>query len=124
MRSSCERPTVSIRTALVAAALALALGLTPAPALAAGKRHARAAAAVPTQVTLTGPSTPVRYATAVTLHARLSEADPNIYRAPKLDPILDHWGSPPMAQEIAKRMCWRDLRLAALKAHKRTQPAK
>jgi L-gulonate 3-dehydrogenase len=56
--------------------------------------------------------------------ARLSEADPGIYRAPKLDPILDHWGSPPMAQEIAKRMCWRDLRLAALKAHKRTQPAK
>jgi 3-hydroxyacyl-CoA dehydrogenase len=55
--------------------------------------------------------------------ARLSGAEPDIYRSPDLELILTQWGEPPVAEEIAKRMRWRDRRLAALRAHKRAQPA-
>jgi hypothetical protein len=42
---------------------------------------------------------------------------------PDLDLILRQWGKEPTPEQIAKRMRWRDRRLAALKAHKRSQPA-
>jgi L-gulonate 3-dehydrogenase len=54
--------------------------------------------------------------------ARLSGADPDIYRKPDLDLILRQWGKQLSPEQIAKRMRWRDRRLAALKAHKRSQP--
>jgi L-gulonate 3-dehydrogenase len=55
--------------------------------------------------------------------ARLSDAKPEIYRTPYVDLILAQWGDPPAPDAIAARMRWRDRRLAALKAHKRAQPA-
>ncbi len=55
--------------------------------------------------------------------ARLSDAKPEIYRTPNVELILMQWGDEPTPDEIAARMRWRDRRLAALKAHKRTQPA-
>ena len=55
--------------------------------------------------------------------ARLSAVEPDIYRSPYLELILTQWGAQPAAEEIAKRMRWRDQRLAALRAHKRLQPA-
>jgi 3-hydroxyacyl-CoA dehydrogenase len=55
--------------------------------------------------------------------ARLSAADPGIYRASQVEPVLAQWGRAPGADEIARRMRWRDARLAALKAHMRAQPA-
>jgi L-gulonate 3-dehydrogenase len=54
--------------------------------------------------------------------ARLSAANPDIYRAPNVEPMLTQWDMQPAPEEIAKRMRWRDRRLAALKAHKRAQP--
>jgi 3-hydroxyacyl-CoA dehydrogenase len=55
--------------------------------------------------------------------ARLSGADADLYGAAKIAPILAQWGIPPKSEEIAKRMRWRDRRLAALRAHKRAHPA-
>jgi 3-hydroxyacyl-CoA dehydrogenase len=55
--------------------------------------------------------------------ARLSEADPEIYRAPMIERVLQQWGNEPAAEKIAAHMRWRDQRLAALQAHKRSQPA-
>jgi 3-hydroxyacyl-CoA dehydrogenase len=55
--------------------------------------------------------------------ARLSGADPDIYRMPDLNLILRQWDKEPTPDDIATRMRWRDRRLAALKAHKRSQPA-
>jgi 3-hydroxyacyl-CoA dehydrogenase len=55
--------------------------------------------------------------------ARLSAADPAIYSGENLARVLTLWGRAPSAGEVAARMAWRDRRLAALKAHKRTQPA-
>jgi L-gulonate 3-dehydrogenase len=55
--------------------------------------------------------------------ARLSDAKPEIYRMPYVDLILTQWGQQPFPDAIAARMSWRDRRLAALKAHKRGQPA-
>ena len=55
--------------------------------------------------------------------ARLSGAEPDIYRKPDLDLILRQWGEQSSPERIAERMRWRDSRLAALKAHKRSQPA-
>jgi L-gulonate 3-dehydrogenase len=55
--------------------------------------------------------------------ARLSAADPDIYRTPKVDPILAQWGRQPSPDEIARNMGWRDRRLAALRAHQRSQPS-
>jgi 3-hydroxyacyl-CoA dehydrogenase len=53
----------------------------------------------------------------------LSAADPAIYQGEHLGRILAQWPSTPPADQIAERMRWRDRRLAALKAHKRSQPA-
>jgi 3-hydroxyacyl-CoA dehydrogenase len=55
--------------------------------------------------------------------ARLSAADPAIYRTPQVDAILAQWGKLPTPDQIAARMRWRDRRLAALKAHQHAQPA-
>ena len=55
--------------------------------------------------------------------ARLSDAEPDIYRTPKVELILTQWAAPPGPDAIAARMRWRDRRLAALKAHQRAQPA-
>ena len=55
--------------------------------------------------------------------ARLSGARADIYGTGKIVPVLALWGMPPKPEEIAKRMRWRNRRLAALKAHKRSQPA-
>jgi 3-hydroxyacyl-CoA dehydrogenase len=55
--------------------------------------------------------------------ARLSDAKPEIYRTPYVDLILTQWGEQPAPDAVAARMGWRDRRLAALKAHKRAQPA-
>jgi L-gulonate 3-dehydrogenase len=55
--------------------------------------------------------------------ARLSAADPDIYRAPLVEKILGEWGETPAPDQIATRMAWRDRRLAALKAHKKGQAA-
>src|SRR5262245_51608610 len=54
--------------------------------------------------------------------ARLSAASPEIYGGDNLDRILAQWGRTPTRAQIATRMRWRDRRLAALAAHKRTQP--
>ncbi len=54
--------------------------------------------------------------------ARLTGADPNIFAGENLDRILAQWGEAPKPDQVAKRMRWRDQRLAALKAHKRSQP--
>jgi L-gulonate 3-dehydrogenase len=52
--------------------------------------------------------------------SRLSAADPEIYRGKNLDAILAQWGQSRPPDRIAARMRWRDQRLAALKAHKRS----
>ena len=54
--------------------------------------------------------------------ARLSEAEPEIYRTPNVERMLTQWREQPTPDEVATRMRWRDRRLAALKAHKRAQP--
>jgi L-gulonate 3-dehydrogenase len=61
-----------------------------------------------------------RYGTSL---SRLSGADPAIYQGGPLARLLALWGETPSAAQIASRMHWRDRRLAALKTHKRTQPA-
>jgi 3-hydroxyacyl-CoA dehydrogenase len=50
--------------------------------------------------------------------SRLSAADPALYAGENLSRILAQW-EPLDAEAVATRMRWRDLRLAALKAHKR-----
>jgi L-gulonate 3-dehydrogenase len=55
--------------------------------------------------------------------ARLSAADPNIYAGENLARTVSLWGRAPSIDDITTRMRWRDRRLAALKAHKRAQPA-
>jgi 3-hydroxyacyl-CoA dehydrogenase len=55
--------------------------------------------------------------------ARLSAADPAIYAGDGLARVLALWGGGLGAEQVAARMRWRDRRLAALKAHKRAQPA-
>ncbi len=55
--------------------------------------------------------------------SRLSGASPQVYQGDNLDHILTQWGEAPTPDQIAARMRWRDRRLAALTAHKRSQPA-
>lgn len=45
-----------------------------------------------------------------------------IYNGVNLARILSDWGRAPTRARIAARMAWRDKRLAALKAHKQSQP--
>jgi 3-hydroxyacyl-CoA dehydrogenase len=52
--------------------------------------------------------------------SRLSGADPAIYQGKTLERILSQW-QPLNSEQVATRMRWRDRRLAALKAHKRSQ---
>jgi L-gulonate 3-dehydrogenase len=52
--------------------------------------------------------------------SRLSAADPAIYQGENLQRILSQW-QPLNSEQVATRMRWRDRRLAALKAHKRSQ---
>jgi len=52
--------------------------------------------------------------------SRLSAADPAIYQGPNLERILSQW-QPLSSDQVAARMRWRDRRLAALKAHNRSQ---
>jgi L-gulonate 3-dehydrogenase len=54
--------------------------------------------------------------------ASLSAADPAIYAGDSRARILAQWGGLPRPEDIAARMRWRDRRLAALQAHKRSQP--
>ena len=53
---------------------------------------------------------------------RLSAADPAIYDGEKLGGIMAQWANALTTDQVAARMRWRDRRLAALKAHKRSQP--
>jgi hypothetical protein len=53
----------------------------------------------------------------------LSAADPSIYGGANLARILSQWGKARTAEQLAARMRWRDHRLAALRAHQRSQPA-
>jgi 3-hydroxyacyl-CoA dehydrogenase len=54
--------------------------------------------------------------------SRLSAADPAIYDGEKLSQIMAQWTNALTPDQVAVRMRWRDRRLAALKAHKRSQP--
>jgi 3-hydroxyacyl-CoA dehydrogenase len=54
--------------------------------------------------------------------ASLSAANPSLYAGDSRARILTQWGEAPRPDRIAKRMRWRDRRLAALQAHKRSQP--
>jgi 3-hydroxyacyl-CoA dehydrogenase len=53
----------------------------------------------------------------------LSGADPAIYDGEKLGRIMAQWPNALTPDQVAVRMQWRDRRLAALKAHGRSQPA-
>jgi L-gulonate 3-dehydrogenase len=53
---------------------------------------------------------------------RLSVADPAIYDGEKLGRIMAQWANALTPDQVAARMRWRDRRLAALKAHKQSQP--
>jgi 3-hydroxyacyl-CoA dehydrogenase len=55
--------------------------------------------------------------------SRLSAADPSIYEGEKLNQIMTQWPNALTPDQVAVRMGWRDRRLAALKAHKRSQGA-
>jgi L-gulonate 3-dehydrogenase len=49
-------------------------------------------------------------------------AGPQIWDKENIDRILGAWGGTPDADVLARRSSWRDKRLAALIAHKRSQP--
>lgn len=57
-------------------------------------------------------------------YRRLSEdpAKPQVWDRENVSRILEAWGAPPDAGTLARRSAWRDRRLAALKAHKNSQP--
>jgi L-gulonate 3-dehydrogenase len=54
----------------------------------------------------------------------LSAANPAIYDGENLALILAQWGKALTPDQVAARMRWRDRRLAALKAHNRSQPVR
>jgi 3-hydroxyacyl-CoA dehydrogenase len=54
--------------------------------------------------------------------SRLSAADPAIYDGEKLGRIMAQWPNALTPDQLVVRMRWRDRRLAALKAHGRSQP--
>jgi 3-hydroxyacyl-CoA dehydrogenase len=49
-------------------------------------------------------------------------AEPKVWDKANVDCILQAWGTTPDASVLANRSAWRDKRLAALKAHKQSQP--
>jgi L-gulonate 3-dehydrogenase len=53
----------------------------------------------------------------------LSAANPSLYAGENLARILAQWGKALTPEQVAARMRWRDRRLAALRAHHRSQPA-
>jgi len=57
-------------------------------------------------------------------YRRLSEnpAKPEVWDRANVSRILEAWGEAPGADALARRSVWRDKRLAALKAHKQSQP--
>ena len=57
-------------------------------------------------------------------YRRLSEdaARPHVWDKENVSRILKTWGEAPGPEELARRSAWRDKRLAALKAHKKSQP--
>jgi hypothetical protein len=54
--------------------------------------------------------------------ARLSNADPAIYTGENRARVLGEWGKALSPSDVAKKMEWRDSRLAALLSHKNAQP--
>jgi L-gulonate 3-dehydrogenase len=54
----------------------------------------------------------------------LSAVNPAIYDGENLARILAQWGKALTPDQVAARMRWRDRRLAALKAHNRSQPVR
>lgn len=54
--------------------------------------------------------------------SRLSDADSAIYAGKNRERVLQEWGHALTPAEVAKKMEWRDGRLAALVAHKKEQP--
>ncbi|HEU6441639.1 MAG TPA: 3-hydroxyacyl-CoA dehydrogenase [Microvirga sp.] len=57
-------------------------------------------------------------------YRRLSEnpAKPEVWDRANVSRILEAWGEAPGSDALARRSVWRDKRLAALKAHKQSQP--
>lgn len=57
-------------------------------------------------------------------YRRLSEdpAPPHVWDNENVSRILEAWGNAPESAALARRSAWRDKRLAALKAHKQSQP--
>ena len=53
----------------------------------------------------------------------LSMANQSLYADENLARILAQWGKALAPEQVAARMRWRDRRLAALRAHQRSQPA-
>jgi 3-hydroxyacyl-CoA dehydrogenase len=49
-------------------------------------------------------------------------ARPEVWDGENVGRILDAWGEAPGPDALARRSAWRDSRLAALKAHKKSQP--
>jgi L-gulonate 3-dehydrogenase len=49
-------------------------------------------------------------------------APPAVFEEANVARILEQWGAPANAEQLAARMAWRDKRLAALRAHKASQP--
>ena len=49
-------------------------------------------------------------------------AKPDVWNEDNVGRILEAWGGTPSADTLAYRSVWRDKRLAALKAHKKSQP--
>lgn len=52
-----------------------------------------------------------------------SPATPQVFEPGNIERILKQWTAPASSERIGARTRWRDGRLAALKAHKRSQPA-
>jgi L-gulonate 3-dehydrogenase len=49
-------------------------------------------------------------------------ARPDVWDEGNVSRILEAWGGAPSADTLACRSVWRDKRLAALRAHKKSQP--
>ncbi|WP_201864926.1 3-hydroxyacyl-CoA dehydrogenase [Microvirga soli] len=49
-------------------------------------------------------------------------AKPDVWDEDNVSRVLTAWGETPSADALAQRSAWRDKRLAALKAHKKSQP--
>ena len=52
---------------------------------------------------------------------QVDPAGPEVYAENNVARILSQWGEAPEPQRLARRTQWRDRRLAALRAHKKSQ---